>query len=87
MKAEREEAGEGERSVQLSISPYYAGQLAASCLWNSLDALQETYIVLYKLFPPNNTERAGLGLRGGGPILLRQLAQNGEKVPGEKQIN
>lgn len=34
-----------------------AGQQLVSRQWNGFDTLQETYIVLYKLFPPNNNRK------------------------------
>ncbi len=60
-----------------------------SCQWNSLDTLQETYIVLYKLFPPNNKRKDWTSFeRGGGSHLLRdKRLQAVRKYPAKKQTN
>lgn len=55
-----------------------------SCQWNSLDTLQEAFIVLYKVFPPNNNREDWTSLerrREGVLFTERQMAEHGEKVP------
>ena len=73
--------------LTLSVSLSRTGQQVVSCQWNSPDTVQETYIVLYKLFPPNKGRKDWTSLeraRGGGSNLLRQIAPNGEKVACKK---
>lgn len=65
------------------------GRQVVSCQWNSPDTFQETYIVLYKLFPPNNKRKDWTSLeRGGGSHLLRdKRLQTVRKYPAKKQTN
>lgn len=58
MRPERWEVG----SLSVGLHSHTQMQVL-SCQWNSLDTLQETFIVLYKVFPPNNNRGV---LRGGG---------------------
>lgn len=55
------------RFVHFILNLICKRQQVVSCQWNSLDTLQETYIVLYKLFPPYNTRKSCTGFEGGGP--------------------
>lgn len=67
----------------LSMSLSRTGQQVVSCQWNRFHTFQETYIVLYKLFPPNNRRKTWTSLvrEKDGLIFWQTNSLNGEKVP------
>ena len=75
--------------LTLYVSLSCAGQQVVSCQWNSLETLQEAYIVLYKLFPPNNRRKEWTSLeRWGGTIYWeKKFSERWEMCPAKKQTN
>lgn len=81
----RWEANDG-RFVQCSLRR--AAHQVSSRQWNSIDTMQETGIVLYKQFPPNNKRKAWTSLEEGVEVFTKiQMASNCEKAPCKKQTN
>lgn len=77
--------------LTLSRSPSCAGNQVVSCQWNGQDTLQETCIVLYKLFPPNSRRKNWTSFesegRGGSHLLRDKWLQTVRKYPAKKQMN
>lgn len=81
-------------SPHFPLSLSCAGQQVVSRQRNRLNTLQETYIVLYKLFPPNNKRKVWTNLEEekeeeeeGSHLLKDKWLQTVRKCFGKKQTN